>query len=487
MCGVPSCFGQGSDYELRFSTSGFGFLCLEGRAPQRLRDLFRDRLVVEPPGHQRLLVRRGGAAPAPSPDLRVPSPLYCTGGVHGEEPCSLQSWCLPYFARGLRNWWTLGDLVVLFHPDCKPESVAPFIQNTWGRWARHLALFGPIDLLLQRGIDRSGRNRHWRRHLVEHTVSTTGLLALHLVHMCLFRVPPPQCVRQALADFLKRRLKDGDYTLDLSLDRVHSDAYSHAGGAVPPELAVSLPLRGATAYIAPFLEASSDNEHVRLRRLFEQLHHDGLCDDTTVPLVHLLQATYQQEELQWLARALVHQVARLIDSYRDPADFSDNPLQGDRLWGSRADPALSYHLAQGLGGLDEQGNAPHVEAAARDFCRLRKKHKRWSKRRQPVPGIGAAQGRMLSRYLEACKCFLRTCTEINIACDGSRVGGKEILLVAVLAKNKDGVLKTMWAPPQARGERTGSHFELRGERTGRHLRAAAPPGFVGTTVARPFP
>ena len=130
----------------------------------------------------------------------------------------------------------------------------------------------------------------------------------------------------------------------------------------------------------PFLAQSEGNESAHLQRIFARLKEDGLCTDEVVPMMRLLEETYCQPDLQWLCKGLVHQVARLIEGFENPEAFTTNPLQHDRLWGGRADVALSYHLTEGRGGVEDTSRATLVEAAARDFTRLRRRHRKWGEK-----------------------------------------------------------------------------------------------------------
>ena len=55
---------------------------------------------------------------------------------------------------------------------------------------------------------------------------------------------------------------------------------------------------------------------------------------------------------------------------------------------------------------------------------------------------------VVSRYTVASKDFFSRCMCVSIAADGSRIGGKEVLLVAVLGTTAFGEVKVCWAPPQ---------------------------------------
>lgn len=324
---------QGPDWELRFDSQGFGHVCKEGTQPRPLRALFQLKvgslteafasLVVEPPGEEASAL----------PPLMVAPARYCSCPVPNDASQSLQSWEQGQYTLGLRTWWCLGDLVSLFHPQCQPEAVPKYMTNTWSRWLKHVAFCGPTELLMQPGIDRSGKAKHFRRLVAERTVSTTGALALMVSHQCLLRVPAPPLVRTALDSFLRCLLKTEEYELHLPLDRELCDAYSAAGCGCPLELCETLVLLGTRMPIEPFLSQTEGNEHAHLDALFADLRAQGNVSEDTVELATLLPSLFQRRNLQWLCRGLIHQVARTMDGFRDAADFSENPLDHDRLWG----------------------------------------------------------------------------------------------------------------------------------------------------------
>ena len=109
---------------------------------------------------------------------------------------------------------------------------------------------------------------------------------------------------------------------------------------------------------------------------------------------------------------------------------------------------LTEHLAQGKGqeGAGEPAYSPegHVQA----FKRLRTQHRRWGKKtKQATPAVDRGRGAQLSRYLAASKDFFGRRSSLTVALDASRVGGKDLLLAAVLGCTGTET-KCAWAPPQ---------------------------------------
>ena len=113
-----------------------------------------------------------------------------------------------------------------------------------------------------------GRDRSWRRAVVEKTCSTTGALALMLIHICKLREPSPADATAGLHAFLQSRLQGQECEVDTTLDAEYSSAYSAPGTAVPASLCTTLAMDGTRMYVEPFRTHSSGNAH---------LHLDSLC------------------------------------------------------------------------------------------------------------------------------------------------------------------------------------------------------------------
>ena len=196
----------------------------------------------------------------------------------------------------------------------------------------------------------------------------------------------------------------------------------------------------------------SGNERVHLDKALADLHAKGLYRDGACQVSDLLLTTSHRRHLFWLARGLVHQVARAIECHRSHLDWSPNPLEGDRIWGGRADIALTTHLSMGLGGEDAGSDpTPFVEANVKHYLRLRKRHRKWGKKLKPAkPSAQRGVSMILSRYLATSQQFfsVENCSNIVISCDASRVGGREVLLVALLGTSHSGDTRVCWAPLQ---------------------------------------
>ena len=83
------------------------------------------------------------------------------------------------------------------------------------------------------------------------------------------------------------------------------------------------------------------------------------------------------------------------------------------------------------------------------YLHLRKKHKRWGKKAAPKVSVKSGMHKVLSRYLAASQDHFKQCESVCIAMDASRVGGKDLLLLALFGTTKAGVSRACRAPPQA--------------------------------------
>ena len=126
------------------------------------------------------------------------------------------------------------------------------------------------------------------------------------------------------------------------------------------------------------------------------------------------------------------------------------PLAEDASFGGIADHHLTEHLVQGKGIQEDGERDTFVEAHCRSFIRLRKRRSLWGNKPQKAPSLNRGTGAMLSRYRAACVDCFSHCLSLGVALDGSRVGGKEMLLIVIVGTNPEGETKCVWAPPQAR-------------------------------------
>ena len=107
-------------------------------------------------------------------------------------------------------------------------------------------------------------------------------------------------------------------------------------------------------------------------------------------------------------------------------------------------------MGLGSGEQAEERGDVFIGAHVASFKAFRKKHRRWSKKSQPEPRAGTAVASVMSRYLAASRTFFDPAqiSVLSLACDASRVSGKEIMLVVLLGTRHDGETHACWAPPQ---------------------------------------
>ena len=379
--------------------------------------------------------------------IQMGMPQYAS--VTASEPgvtYSMLSWHLDQHCWGVNRWWCLGDHVAAFHSNPEPRVVPKWIRNNWSKWAAFLSNLGPADLLLRKGIDRTGKDKAWQRVLVENAASTTGLLGIYTCQVNNCREPEPALVEEAMGHWLDKCLGDETWQLRVPLDERFGKAYTAAGSTAPASMCARLLGEGASLWILPFIDQSAGHVKIHLSRLFETMLQEGECSKSRVSLSKLLPALQMHPRLEWLYKALLFEVARQMDFYVHRQQWSSNPTEGDRCWGGRTDPALTSHLCQGLGSHEEV--ATNVNTHVNAFRRLRKPHRRWGKQ-AASHSVDTGQGLMMTRYLESCRSFLKNCHQYTIAYDASRIGGKEVLLLVLVATCcVSGHTRACWAPPQ---------------------------------------
>ena len=280
--------------------------------------------------------------PVPPPKYR---PLLAS---EDDVASSVQYWAMNCYTFGCRFWWVVGDVVMLFHPRCPPDKVVKYANNSWDRWSSYCQEVAPAELSMRKGLDRSGRERHWHRCLPEHTLSTTGLLCVLVNQILLCRSPDPIFPEHTLKTFLSNALANANSEILLPLDPGLANAYCSAATKIPASLCSELPTERGEFWIRPWLDNSEGNTHTHLSKLFQELYAAGKCDNQKVSASVLLLELSRHSSLTWLGKALLHQLARLIEA--SPNDDTDNPVEGERIWGGRADLDLCLHLSMGRGG-----------------------------------------------------------------------------------------------------------------------------------------
>ena len=111
---------------------------------------------------------------------------------------------------------------------------------------------------------------------------------------------------------------------------------------------------------------------------------------------------------------------------------------------------LSLHLAEGLGVKGRPERAVFAGQHHRSFLALRKQHRRWGKKTAPHPRARVGIQQVMVRYQAASRYFFHweRMWHICMCFDGSRVSGKEVVLISITGTDVDGVTSCCWAPPQ---------------------------------------
>ena len=271
-----------------------------------------------------------------------------------EEPGSMQSWSLGFYALGARVWWTVGDVCMLIHPGLAPGKVVQWMNNNWLRWESYCSKVGSIGLCMRRSIDRQGRDKGRHRCLPEHCFSTTGLLTPLIRQIKDRRAPDPVIVSEALEAWLKKMLSGVETSLLAPLDLDIAIAYRHTAVKTPDHICAKQLVEGHEIWISHVIEQAEANTSASLISLFDQLVEERKCSDSKISLGVLMLELCRHHRLSWLGRALLQSVGRLVESYDVPEDSSSSPTEGDRVWGGLVDYDLNIHLSMGRGDLHKQ-------------------------------------------------------------------------------------------------------------------------------------
>lgn len=167
----------------------------------------------------------------------------------------------------------------------------------------------------------------------------------------------------------------------------------------------------------------------------------------TLPLSLLLVEAVTAATLPWLFKAIVCPLAILLERAVLKKKHSQNPVGYATDAGRRADESLMEHLAAGRGSADNAARATFPEQHTRSYLLLRRR------RKGPIvpaaaPDLRPTRTTILLRYFEACRRFFKTCNNLLLVTDGSRVGGAELQLFAIFGVAPDGTVGCGWAPPQ---------------------------------------
>lgn len=418
----------------------------EGQPPLAAESLFSQRLVEE--GGRRFLEQADGSrvpwTPPESRPLYGPLPPAC-----GQTRWNYKLYRLPWMVRGCRLWWALGVFIQVMYAAPSYKDVGRVATNHWQRWLTWTACFVDPPCAFRKAIDKSGKDRSWFRFLLEGTASTAGLLAWLVCCSVEGREDTPRMAAQLLESLCSFFLGHMDIQLHVPLDPSMAAAFLFEGCTNHPSLAEAVPVDGGQIWLQPIL---SQMEGVS-QNLFHQVCHlletRGQVENGRVSVATLLVELNRIEDLQWLSRALLLPLSVFLEAGVLEREHSGNPVDFPVSLGACVDHHLQDLLGQGGGATGSTDLAVVPEAHNRSFKALRKQHTRWGKKKAAQPNIERGRRVMLCRYQAACKDHFSKCSSITVALDGSRVGGREMLLVIVFGTDGEGNSFAAWAPPQA--------------------------------------
>lgn len=246
---------------------------------------------------------------------------------------------------------------------------------------------------------------------------------------------------ESLEAFLTARLGSEQFEMTLNID---PDAKSFLGfsptGRCPRFVAVD----ECQVFVGDII-ASDGSAGEGLEQWFLQGFASLGIGGDTCHVAQLLLLLYTDILMHWLFKQVVAEVFYAIEVCVDFIEFSTNPIDGASLLGGTMwDPRLTDHLVLGFGTSAITGSATFSTQHTRSFfslCRGRV----WGRKQFST---ARAQGSVLSRYLHTGMAHFESATDLCLSLDGSRVGGREFLLVFLVGRASDGRWAAMWGPPQ---------------------------------------
>ena len=444
----------GGPHELQFDAHGMGVLLDEHGSRTMLQDLFSKAVVAQADGAVQVQDMTTNATSYRSASEFKPGHAYLELNV-GRTLVRLLLWRFACFSAGAHIWWDLPSASPIYNPTA--EHTNTFINNHWPRW---LGAFGsttsfPQALGYKKGLDRSGRQADWYRCLREASASTAGLLSLlsYRGAASIVHDGTRQACRDLFDAFLQATLGAEEFEVTVALD-VSAAVYL---GLEPKGAACATV---AVDHCNVWLEQLVSNAPGGLQPLMQgfcgQLCQEYSVIPGTVPLHVLLIATSMDSAFHWLHRQLVSEVAVALEAFLPWDELSQNPVDGTgQIHGTRWDQLLVDHILLGEGASSSTTDRSSFPGQhAKSFVAVSKD------RLQGKKGISVnlAQGSLLARYREVGSLHFRMLKDVALACDGSRVGGREIIQFLLVGRTPSGKWVCMWAPPQAFSPDTNTNY-----------------------------
>ena len=163
-------------------------------------------------------------------------------------------------------------------------------------------------------------------------------------------------------------------------------------------------------------------------------------------LADLLVETFEDRNMRWLFKQLMQETSLAIETLQHKRSWSDNPIDGVGM--VCLDTEALDHVVEGKGARDKFVRATFSRHHVRSFVACSRGRLRVRRSLMNV-NIASHECFMLHRYLSVGRRVLGSCNHLSVACDGTRLGGRELYMYIVSGRTTSGTYLTMWAPPQA--------------------------------------
>ena len=416
--------------------------------PLKAARLLAQRVHCDPSGVSQFVVSEDSLAPhlpRPAPGRYLAVKLVAGSA---EPSVDLKVWRLPWHAPGLCLWWEMPSIFsALWQPGPVKTSIGDSISNSWASWEKWCSAIAPPVLCLRKAICRRGLDLSWGRCLPEPTWSTLGLLSTLIAAANLARGTPRAYFVEALDGLFRHFLEDVECKLFFIFDAELADAYMVPGVAPPRHLRQACELHGPCIdpdLLAPLASPPLSSQIAHFARKLRQKH----SPIGPVPLGVFLVELHNTPTLSWLLRGVLFQVAIMLEKIFPSLESTSNPIGFETGVAGRQDADLAEHLTEGLGGGAEEGRATFPEQHTRSYLLLRQPRKLKPGVVRRGVGVADSRAKILLRYLDVSKDWLKGCRHLVVLTDASRLGGKEVQLFAVGGADSLGEFRMVWAPPQ---------------------------------------
>lgn len=360
----------------------------------------------------------------------------------------LKLWELDGYVIAMSYWFEAGTLGAFLGAGAYADGPKKMVTNLWPKWEQRLSEFAPVRLLMRRAVDRQMKaadNIDAERVLPESSFSTAGCLWILADRAkTAQRSNRSECIRN-LQHFLTR------LTTNQVLKRMEVNLCESvpALGATPvvDDTLVILNVVDGVVDLEPLLLQLEEGDAVSpgLHSILLAMQR-GRVLNTRVSLAELLTHAWKLNQM-WLFIPVMQQVAEAIEAFihNDPNTIT-NPLDSCTQLPGRWDVSVLDSLFMG----EAQTGAPRAhlkEAHMRAYLTLVAGRTKTGRRRHF--SIDSLRNFSLWRYAYVGKQFLQTCRRFSIALDGTRLGARDILLMALMGIDDDGHAEVMWLPPQA--------------------------------------